>query len=336
MTRLFAKSLATLALALSFVGCENLPTEPARTSRPLRAITFASWSADGYAAPEADAALLNLQATGANTVVLLVTAYQSDPRTSDINPADPRTPTPSSVLAATTRARQLGLGVGLKLHVDVEDGTWRALIDPATPEEWFREYQEFAVPWAMLAETASMEIFVLGTELAGTLQYENLWTETIGKVRGAYAGSVSYSASWDEAGLVPFWSLVDYVGVNAYYPVATRGDPSRFDLLAGWQPWLEKLRQLQRRTNRPIVLTELGYRSVDGAGMDPYDFTSSRPIDLEEQADLYWAAVEATGGEPWLHGICWWNWPADGTGGSADAGYSANGKPAAEVLAAAW
>lgn len=329
-------AVALLALTGLLARCNAPPTEPPETTAPVRGITFATWSAGGYAASGADASLDALRATGATWVVLLVTAYQATADASALHSADPRTPSAPSVLAAVNRARLLGLRVALKLHVDVDDGTWRALVDPARPAEWFDSYQTFAMEWAAFAEAEQVEMLIFATELAGTLEHADLWQETIAGLRGAYRGTLCYSASWDEAGLVPFWGELDLVGLNAYYPVARTADASRFDLLAGWQPWLARLRLLHAQTDRPILLTELGYRSVNGAGIRPYDFTSDLPLDLEEQADLYWAALEATGDEPWLQGICLWYWPADGTGGPTDRGYSPIGKPAASVLDSAW
>lgn len=177
---------------------------------------------------------------------------------------------------------------------------------------------------------------MVGTELASTLEHVAEWRDVIRRVWAVYSGELVYAASWDEADRVSFWDALDVVGVNFYYPVTTRRDPSRFEILAGWQPWLERLERLHRRTGRRILLTEIGYRSLDGAGMDP---TSSGPegvLDLAEQADLYWAALQATGDRSWLAGLYWWNWPADGSGGPGSRDYTPNGKPAALELGAAW
>ena len=85
-----------------------------------------------------------------------------------------------------------------------------------------------------------------------------------------------------------------------------------------------------------MILTEIGYRSVDGAGRHPYQFASDVPIDLFEQADLYWAAIEAIGGKDWIDGMYWWNWLASGRGGPADDDYTPSGKPAEKELTDAW
>jgi hypothetical protein len=135
---------------------------------------------------------------------------------------------------------------------------------------------------------------------------------------------------------VPFWGDLDLVVVDFYFPVATRHDAGRLELLAGWQPWLDRLRLLHRQTGRPILLTEVGYRSVDGAGMHPQEYGTDDGLDLGEQAELYWAALQATGNQGWLAGVYWWNWPADGSGGQTNLDFTPRGKPAAEELRGAW
>ena len=133
-----------------------------------------------------------------------------------------------------------------------------------------------------------------------------------------------------------FWDALDLVGVDSYFPVADRNDAGRLEMLAGWQPWLDRLERLHRQTGKPILLTEIGYRSVDGAGKEPFTFGSGAGVDVGEQADLYWAALEATGRETWIEGVWWWNWLADGTGGALNRDYTPSGKPAEAVLTAAW
>ena len=75
---------------------------------------------------------------------------------------------------------------------------------------------------------------------------------------------------------------------------------------------------------------------VDGAGMHPYEFNGNAPYDGGEQADLYWAALEAVAGKDWIEGVYWWNWLARGGGGAANTDYTPNGKPAEAELAGAW
>jgi hypothetical protein len=93
---------------------------------------------------------------------------------------------------------------------------------------------------------------------------------------------------------------------------------------------------LHQQAGRQIILTEIGYRSVDGAGMRPYEFGDEAALDLQEQADLYWAALQATADESWIVGLFWWNWLANGAGGENNTDYTPSGKPAEMELQKSW
>jgi hypothetical protein len=332
-----AGRLLLLLAALALTGCERLPTGPVTgPGPPVRGITFVDWSANGYAAAAADTALEALAATGANTVAIVVTAYQADANAATVRANDPRTPTRSAVRQCAFNAAVRGLRPVLKLHVDLDDGRWRGHIDPPDAAAWFASYRAFVVSWAGLADSLGAADLVIGTELAGTLSHEGEWRATIAAARRVFHGRLVYAASWDEAGRVGFWDALDRVGIDFYFPVTSRDDPGRLEILAGWQPWIERLRVLHQQTGRPILLTEIGYRSVDGAGQAPHDAGLGGTIDVGEQADLYWAALEAIRHESWITGLYWWNWPADGSGGPANADYTPARKPAALELTAAW
>lgn len=329
----FVVTLASLALA----SCTRLPNGPARAfGPPVRGVIVVDWTADGYAQPSALAVLDAIAAAGVNTVTFVVTGYQADAKSSAMRASDPRTPTAGAVRQLAEAAAARGLAVTLKPHVDLDDGRWRGAIEPPDPAAWFVAYRAFLLPWARLADSLDCTRFSVGTELAGTDGASAEWRSTIGAVRAVFTGQVVYAASWDEAQRVEFWDALDVVGVDFYYPVADRNDAGRFDLLAGWAPWLERLERLHARTGKRILLTEIGYRSVDGAGRKPYDYSDDAAIDLGEQADLYWAALQAVGDQPWMDGMDWWNWRTDGSGGSQNRDFTPYGKPAAAELSAAW
>jgi hypothetical protein len=326
-----------LLLMATATGCDHPPTGPAKAPPDrIRGFNFADWTAGGYFDPPAAASLAELDAVGANSISIVITAYQESPAGSTIRLDDPRTPTSAAVSGAIEFAQRRGLTVVLKPHVDLDDGSWRGHIDPADAGAWFADYEVFVLEWALLARERGVEGLMIGTELAGTLQHEGRWRGLIGKVRAEFSGWLTYAASWDEAHLVPFWSELDYVGIDFYFPVARRADPSRLEILAGWQPWLGRLARLHGQTGRPILITEIGFRSVDGAAMHPYAFGNGAALDLDEQADLYWGAVEAAAGADWIAGLYFWNWLAAGGGGPDDTDYTPQGKPAEDVLAEAW
>jgi len=327
-----------LLLALVFtVACNERPVGPADGARmSTRGITLADWTPDGYASPSSMSGIDAIAALGANTLVLIVTAYQDDASGSDLAPDPQRTPGSAALQVAEQRAVANGMRVVIKPHVDLESGEWRGTIGPRDAAAWFEAYAAFVVPLASFAESINAATFVVGTELAGTITHDARWRELIAEVRAVFSGSLAYAASWDEMQLVPFWDALDLTGVDFYAPVATNDEPRRLDILKAWQPWLNRLEILHGQTNKPILLTEIGYRSIDGAGARPFEFGTGAGLDPAEQADLYWAAIEAVAGKDWIDGVMWWNWLASGRGGIDNDDYTPQGKPAETELHDAW
>ena len=332
-----AVSLLLLAALILAPACQQLPSVPAETRRgTIRGVTLVDWSPTGYGRPQADSALQSIVSTGASHIAVIVTAYQKNPFSNTVRFDSLRTPSVTAIRHVLHSAAGLGLKTTMKPHVDIDDGSWRGYINPPNPDSWFASYRSFILPLASLAESLGVAQFIVGTELASTISSSGEWMETIARVRSVFSGSIIYAASWDEAARVPFWIQLDYVGVNFYFPVAQRTDPGRFEIFAGWQPWIERLHLLQNLAGKRIILTEIGYRSVDGAGLRPYDFTSNPPLDLQEQADLYWAAMQAIADQEWIEGLYWWDWRADGTGGPLNKDFTPAGKPAQLELEKSW
>ena len=104
------------------------------------------------------------------------------------------------------------------------------------------------------------------------------------------------------------------------------------DLAAGWQPHVAALEAMSRARGKPILFTEVGYRSIAGAAIEPWNWRIQRPVDEEEQADAYEALFSVFWQRPWFAGLFLWDWDPVGSFDDAD-GYSPKLKPAAEVMA---
>ena len=107
---------------LAWVGCTDLPTEPADTAEMrVRGVTLADWTATGYGSPAARDEIDRIGLIGANTLVLIITAYQNDLSSSTIIIDNQRTPTQGAVAAAVSKAQSAGvsgLRVVFKPHND--------------------------------------------------------------------------------------------------------------------------------------------------------------------------------------------------------------------------
>ena len=248
-----------------------------------------------------------------------------------------------SGLSETARlARAAGIHTLLKPHLwlrDRADGKWEGDIAMRNEEDWkkwFAQYERFLVHYAELAEAAGIEALCIGTELEGTSERESDWRRLIGRVRQIYSGQITYAANWSgEYERVRFWDALDFVGVQAYFPLSQEADPPLQQLLAGWRPHRDRLAAFAERVGKPIVFTEVGYRCAMGAAREPWMWRTRERENRALQARCYEAVFRTFWGEPWFHGTFWWKWYPNGTGAHPheDAVFTPQGRPAEAVLA---
>jgi hypothetical protein len=303
-------------------------------------MSYAGWWSGEYSQPEADLALQNLAATGSNWIALIVTGHQNTIGSTTISFTDPQTPTDADLIHVITLAHKRGLKVMLKPHVDLRvSNQWRGQIgeDFDTNGEWnawFSSYRKFIEHYAQLAETHGVDQFAVGTELKGTTHREDDWRAVVAAVRQRYHGPITYAALYGgEETAVTWWDAVDYIGIDAYYELTNKNDPSLAELKEGWVAPVNTLTNLANTWGKPILFTEIGYRSVDGANRIPWHSTGEGVIDLQEQADAYQAAFESVYNQPWFAGMFWWYWRTSPfKGGACDTDYTPYQKPAEDVL----
>jgi hypothetical protein len=59
-------------------------------------------------------------------------------------------------------------------------------------------------------------------------------------------GKLTYAANWDDFDKVPFWNELDYIGIDAYFPLSNATTPSVLELNDAWQQHIKKIEKLQR------------------------------------------------------------------------------------------
>jgi hypothetical protein len=303
-----------------------------------------AWSPDEFSSSASDRALRALRATGTTTAVLIVPWYMPESTSSTLG-RGPETPTDSALRHAIGEARRLGLAVVLKPHVEVPDGTFRGAIEPASVSRWFAAYRTFVHHYADLARTGGARLFVAGTELTSMSHHTGQWRQVVAGIRSRFPGRLTFAANHVAAARrIEFWDALDHVGIDAYMPLATSDpNPTVEDLVGAWRQftdtagvthrYVDEIAALHKRTRRPVLFTELGYRSALRAAEKPWEWSRPLPGTQEPQARAYEAAFRVWSRVPWFHGIFWWDWHA-GSFDPADSGYSPRGKQAEAVLRA--
>ncbi|MBN2244852.1 MAG: hypothetical protein JW755_03300 [Candidatus Aminicenantes bacterium] len=320
-------------LSISLVASDSPPFQ--------KGMAFPTWRAEQYGLPQSDESLKLLKEnTLTEWVQLVPTWYQQDKKSIEIMPDySQNTARPETVRHAIQFAHSLGMKVMLKPHVDAFKGDWRGTFQPDDPEKWFISYKEMITEYALMAQEENVEILSVGCEFLELTkpEFTDAWKEIITAVRGLYSGPLVYSANWSIEYLhIEFWNKLDFVGIDAYFELTDKKDPTLEELLSAWEPYLSEIQSFYEKWNLPILLTEIGYRSLDGGNMQPWNWEIQGSVDPAEQALCYQSVIRTFEGKPWFAGIYWWNWEPDPTlGGPSDTGYTPQKKPA-EIILKRW
>jgi hypothetical protein len=326
--RLVAAAVAVLAAA-----CLAAPRVAHADFR--RGIAYTAYSANAYGAPASDASLARLAQDGNSDVEIVATVYMANRYSTSVAPTA-STPTDASILHAMQTARSLGLRVTLKPQVDIETGSWRGGITPLYASLWFSSYEQQIDHYADLAREGGASMYVVGTELK-TMSgpgYTYRWQQLISGVRQRFGGQLTYAANYDEFQQIGFWGSLDYIGVDAYWPIASSSDQPVAALFSAWttRGYLGALQRASAITGKPVLFTEVGYRSIVGATIHPGIWNSTADYDMQEQADAYESVYEALASKPWFAGLYWWSWPAALPPNGWNGDYTPTYKPAESVM----
>ena len=247
-----------------------------------------------------------------------------------------------SVLAAIQQAHERGLDVLLVPHLWVESGEWRALIDPGSEAGWARwaeAYRTFLLAWADVAREGHVEMLSVGVELRSwvTTPRAASMLRIIEEVRRVYPGLLTYSANWDDVEDTLILGAIDLIGVNAFYPLASRDGASPEELAEGGKKVARSLDALARQHDKPVVLTEFGYTTRADPAVRPWEWPDSMKgvkVDQRAQAEAYAALVAPFLRERSFAGLFAWRLYADPDDVSQEAewGFSPRGKLAELTL----
>ena len=215
-------------------------------------------------------------------------------------------------------ARQRGLTIMIKPHLAYWGGpfSWRGEIGFSEPEQrrrFFDQYKRWIVLLARVTRDA--DLFVLATELKANVFSDSQWRELVAAVRQETSAQLTLAPNWDDFENVSFWGDLDLIGVQGYFPISQKDDPSDDDLRQGWALVIERLKKVQTAHRKPVVFTEFGYNRSMKAAAEPWLYQQ----DTAEEAEIFQARCLEVGlnilarERAWLRGAFLWKWFAGPT-----------------------
>ncbi|WP_066759969.1 glycoside hydrolase family 113 [Crocinitomix algicola] len=234
-----------------------------------------------------------------------------------------------------------GLKVMLKPQVWIPDG-YTGDFKLSKENDWRifeSSYREFILFFLEIAEELEVELFCIGTEWKSFIAARpDFWNRLIREAKSIYKYQLTYAANWDDFQKVYFWDELDYIGVNAYFPISFRKNPAQVELLEGWKIHRKRLSEFSHKNKKQIIFTEIGYRSLKGATVKPWEFREKGAYASQIQVRAYEAFFEEVWSEDWLKGMFVWKWyinhPDQGGRGNID--FTPQNKPAEKVIRDSW
>jgi hypothetical protein len=232
-----------------------------------------------------------------------------------------------------------GISVMIKPQIWVSRGQFTGTIEMESEENWKQleaSYDKFILNYAELAEETKVPILCIGTELEKFVEARpDYWQLLIKKIRAIYKGKLTYAANWDEYKRTSFWKELDYIGIDAYFPLSESQTPTVEELRLGWQPWKEKINEVAQLNGKPVLFTEFGYRSMDYTAKKPWLVDNNEDqVNMIAQVNAKKAIFDEFWKEDWFAGGYVWKWfiQHDKSGGNLDNRFTPQNKPAQKVI----
>jgi hypothetical protein len=271
---------------------------------------------NGYISKQAEASMDRLLSLGSNSITIVPYTSQRDPRkpTPFHIPQNAGSENDASVIHTIHHAHEKGLKVLLKPQVWVGRNSWPGDVEMENEKDWalfFDNYYRWIRHYALMAAMYDVDALCLGVEFSkATLQHPEEWRNIITEIRKIYKGPITYSANWgEEFEQLAFWDALDYIGISCYYPLTKEESPSDRELIKGFEKTLSKLEKIAKKHDKPVLLTEIGFRSINAPWMQPHDYPGEQDASELGQDRCYKIVFGCLKNEPWCKGMFWWKWP---------------------------
>ena len=247
--------------------------------------------------------------------------------------------TAAGTTACIQMAHAKGLKTMMKPHVWVIGQGWPGRFDLKTEKEWLEweeSYRAYILTFAKISEEHKVDLFCIGTEYRiAVVKRPKFWKKLIQEVREIYKGKVTYAENFDNYQRVTFWDDLDIIGIDAYFSLSKKKEPTVEELTYGWKKRGEQLKAFSEKWNRKILFTEYGFQSCDYFNAHSVPKKSKLTPNMGNQERAYQAFFQSIWQEEWMLGGFFWKWHfSPNAGGLSDHDYTPQNKPAMKVIEA--
>lgn len=335
---IFLFSVRSYSGTLAQAKTSPVKTQPAHIAFE-RGIIYPRWSQSGYGTrdtvwQQAVASIKTQTAAQWIEIPVLFSQATSSSTTVEVSTSAPDV---QSFTQGIERAHALGYKVFFVPLMQVRQaGDWSGSItftNAAQEQAWFDSYWHTLQPYITAAAGEQVEQMAIATELQ-TLQQQvpaSLWNQLITRIHSIFNGTLTYDMNWSSLSQkMPGWlknSALTCIGVSEYMPLLTTPDrinPAAMPAL--WQQKVEtQLDALAITLKKPLLITEIGYRSSADTLYHTWEATSTAQADPAEQAGAYNAALSNIWKDTHIAGAFFWGWNDVGM-------FAIAGQPAVQVL----
>lgn len=216
------------------------------------------------------------------------------------------------VEATIKKAKAHGFKIMIKPHIWVSGDGWAGDYILTTEKEWLQweaSYTNYILNFCRIAAKHDVALFCIGTELRQIIKNRPMfWNKLIKEIKTVYSGKLTYAANWDNYQNVSFWQDLDYIGIDSYFALSTKKDPTVKELETAWKPLKNKLKEFSKCNATPILFTEFGYPSTEFCTVTPWKEDNSHDENQQTQSDAYEALFTTFWKENWFAGGFFWKW----------------------------
>ena len=178
---------------------------------------------------------------------------------------------------------------------------------------WFNSYWRVLQPYVEVAARTGVEQMAIATEEEWLQENapDDLWNGLIEHIHTAFPGSLTCDLNWTTLNRYPElrpWMKnpsLTTIGVSAYFSLTDT--PERLDSPQAVDLWRVKVKDtldaFATKLDKPILISEIGYRNSADALYNVYVSTSNAPADPEEQAIACNAVLANVATDPHISGV---------------------------------